>query len=270
MADLLRYPGLARAVLPSSAFASGAATRRGGSAADRGDHADPDATARSTQRDARAAAVSAAGPRSRTWPGVTLTGLPVLGHDAEQHVRTEIPRVFAVSLGLVLLYTLVHFRSVRDALLSLSMVAFSLIVLLAFTRVAGVRLNMINLAALPLLIGMTLDYGIFLVSLARDARRHGRSRDALLDHVSTSARPCSSAPRRRCSASARSRSTACPAVQSLGVVVAVGMIASLGGTLFLLAPLLCSAGGSRPSPRARAEQQDGQDREALPVETSFR
>lgn len=255
--DLLRYPGLARMVLPSSVLA-----------------VDPAARAAPTEaitlilldrpldrRDDRAAVVRDARAALAGLPGATLTGLPVLGHDAEQHVRSEIPRVFAVSLGLVLLYTLVHFRSLRDALLSLSMVAFSLVVLLAFTRLTGVRLNMINLAALPLLIGMTLDYGIFLVSLARDARRHGESRDALLGHVSTSAQAVLVCAASTVLGFGSLAFNSVPAVQSLGIVVAAGMLASLGGTLFLLAPLLlgrrdtedASMKSDAPLPRDAAE-----------------
>ena len=241
VADLLRYPGLARTVLPSSALAAAGA--------------DAGPTEAITlvlldraldERDARALAGEAGRAALDGLPGATLTGLPVLGHDAERHVRSEIPRVFAVSLGLVLLYTLAHFRSARDALLSLSMVAFSLTVLLAFTRCAGVRLNMINLAALPLLIGMTLDYGIFLVSLAREARRRGESRDALLRHVSTSAQAVLVCAASTVLGFGSLAFNSVPAVQSLGVVVAVGMVASLGGTLFLLAPLLLGAPAGRP------------------------
>ena len=251
LADLVRYPGLARSVLPSSTFA---ASRAGAASA-------PAAALPSEaitlilldrpvdQREARAAVVTAArAALAELGGGATLTGLPVLGHDAERHVRTEIPRVFAVSLGLVLLYVLAHFRSVRDALLSMSMVAYSLVLLLAVTRLAGVRLNMINLTALPLLIGMTLDYGIFLVSLARDARRRGAPRDALIGDVATSAQAVLVCAASTVLGFGSLAFNSVPAVQSLGIVVAVGMVASLFGTLFLLAPVLLGASRGEPVP----------------------
>jgi predicted RND superfamily exporter protein len=256
LADLLRYPGLARAVLPSSAFATPSRAASAPTEAITLILLDRPVD----QRDDRASIVKAGrAALDGLGGGVTLTGLPVLGHDAEQHVRTEIPRVFAVSLGLVLLYVLVHFRSARDALLSMSMVAFSLVILLAITRLTGLRLNMINLTALPLLIGMTLDYGIFLVSLSRDAKRHGATREAVIADVATSAQAVLVCAASTVLGFGSLAFNSVPAVQSLGIVVAAGMIASLGGTLFLLAPLLL---GPRKSPPpqgvANADPADGE------------
>ncbi len=231
MADLLRYPRLAQSLLPSAALEPGAAPPTEAITLVSLGHSIDDRTR-------RAAVINAIRLALADLPGATLTGLPVLGHDAEAGVAREVPRVFALSLALVLGYVLVHFRSPRDAMLSLTTAAFGIVVLLAVMRLAGVRLNMINLVALPLLIGMTVDYGIFLVSLARLGRRHGASRESLREHVASSAQAvlvCAGATLLGFGSLAF---TSVPAVQSLGIVVVVGMAAALAGALFLLVPIL--------------------------------
>jgi predicted RND superfamily exporter protein len=73
--------------------------------------------------------------------------------------------VFAVGI-----YLCVHLRNVVDALLTLTPTVFGLGVLLAVLRLLGQKLNMVNLVSLPLLIGIDVDYGIFLVSVSRGLR----------------------------------------------------------------------------------------------------
>jgi uncharacterized protein len=158
--------------------------------------------------------------------------------------RTPATRVFGLALLLVLVYVLVHFRSPRDALLSLTTATFGLVVLLAVTRVAGVRLNMVNLVALPLLIGMTVDYGIFLVSLARIGRGHGGD---MVGHVGSSAQAVIVCAATTLLGFGSLALTSVLAVRSLGIVVVVGMAAALAGALFLLAPLLLMKQGARGS-----------------------
>jgi predicted exporter len=229
VADLLGYRRLAQPLLPSSALEPGAPVPTEAltlvslsSAVD--------------ERSRRMAAVEAARAALADLPGATLAGMSVLGHDAERAVERAVPKLFGVSLAVVLAYVLLHFRSLRDGLLSLTTAAFGMVVLLAVMRLSGVRLNMINLIALPLLIGMTVDYGIFLVSLARLGRQHA----TLREHVASSAQAvlvCAGATLLGFGSLAF---TSVPAVRSLGVVVVIGMIAALAGALFLLAPILMS------------------------------
>jgi uncharacterized protein len=62
------------------------------------------------------------------------------------------------------------FRSWREVLLSFATLAFSLLVLLAVMSLAGWSWNLMNLMALPLLLGAGVDYTIH-IQLA--LRRHG-------------------------------------------------------------------------------------------------
>jgi predicted RND superfamily exporter protein len=224
--DLLNYQRLAQSFLPSAALQQAAAPTEAITLVSLNAPID--------QRARRTRAVEAARTALADLPGATVAGMSVLGHDAERRVERAVPRLFGMSLALVLVYVLVHFRSLRDGLLSLTTAAFGLVVLLAVMRLAGIRLNMINLIGLPLLIGMTVDYGIFLVSLARLGRDAGTVRE----HVASSAQAvlvCAGATLLGFGSLAF---TSVPAVRSLGVVVVIGMAAALVGALFLLTPIL--------------------------------
>ena len=108
-----------------------------------------------------------------------MTGISVIGHDSERTVLRDLPRLSLLSAiaASVLVYLLVRFRNVAEAVLSMLPTVFSLVVLLAAMRLAGQKVNMINLVAAPLLIGIDVDYGIFLVALMRvkHARKVGRA-----------------------------------------------------------------------------------------------
>jgi uncharacterized protein len=159
-------------------------------------------------------------------PGATLTGLPVIGHDADLAVRTELPRLLWIATAMVAGYLLVHFRNPREMLLSLLPAAFGLATLAGIARLTDTHLNMVNLVALPLLIGIDVDYGIYLVSLARRTAAGSAAQAVLVCATSMIA------------GYASLLSTSVPAVQSLGLIVSVGVACCLAGTLFLLCPLL--------------------------------
>jgi predicted RND superfamily exporter protein len=122
-------------------------------------------------------------------------------------------------------------------------------------RLWGVRQNMVNLIGMPLLIVMTVDYGIFLVSLARLGRRHGGTPEALRVHVASCAQAVLVCAGTTLLGFGSLAFTSVPAVRSLGVVVCVGMVAALAGALFLLTPILLTpprGSASLPNPEQGA------------------
>jgi hypothetical protein len=163
--------------------------------------------------------------------GATLTGLPVVGHDAESALGRELSQLLLAAVTLVAGYLLLHFRRLADMLLSLLPAAVGLAILAAIVRLAGIRLNMINLVALPLLIGIDVDYGIYLVSLARPAAPALASAAQAVLICSTS----------MVAGYASLALTDVPAVRSLGEVVALGVVACVFAAMFLLYPVLSAA-----------------------------
>lgn len=233
MGDLLKYRRLAQLMLPSPALQPGAPLPIEAITLVSLSHP-------IDERDSRAAAVNATRQALAGLPGATLTGLPVLGHDAEAGVQRQVAPLFFISLVMVLGYVIVHFRSPRDAALSLTTAVFGMVVLLAVMRLSGTRLNMINLIALPLLIGMTVDYGIFLVSLARLGRAHDAyaSPESLLVHIASAGQAVLVCAGATLLGFGSLVWISVPAVRSLGMVVVIGMVAALFSAFFLLAPVL--------------------------------
>jgi predicted exporter len=91
---------------------------------------------------------------------VTLSGWSLLGRTVLRQVQREIPMISGL-VGITVIAALwLSFRRFIPVLLSLAVLAFSGVLLLACMSLLGWRWNLINLTALPLLLGMGIDYSI--------------------------------------------------------------------------------------------------------------
>lgn len=101
---------------------------------------------------------------------VLLSGWELLGATTLQRVRERLWLVVAPMVLLVLLSLWLAFRRVTEVLLGVAVLLLSGLCLLAVMGLAGWSWNLLNLMALPLMLGTGVDYGIFM-QLA--LRRHG-------------------------------------------------------------------------------------------------
>lgn len=225
--SLLPYRGLSGLILPRSAWMENFAPPN--EAITLLFFRDPPADRAS--RDAR---ISAVRGDLQDLPGVTLTGMSVLAHDTEQAVRQDLPRLLLIALVIVVLYLIVHFRNIGDTILALSPAAFGLAVLLAAMHLAGQKFNLINLIALPLLIGIDVDYGIFLVSLARARPQDSDPESDLISRIAPSCHAILICAATTIFGFGSLIFTSVPAIASLGFSVGIGVAASAVGTLFLV------------------------------------
>ena len=168
-------------------------------------------------------------------PSATVTGLSVIGHDTELQIRTTLVRLLAVAAGAVIVFLWLVFRNLRDVALALLPVAFAVTCLPAIMVLTGDRFNMINLVGLPLLVGIAVDDGIVLVSIARRCRLSGES---ALEQLSASSHAVIVTSLTTVLAFGTLMFTSTPAIQSLGRLTALGMVAALLASLFLLVPIL--------------------------------
>jgi predicted exporter len=218
---LRRYPGLARDFLPR-----------------RGDVGPAEAITiiflrgNLDERGQRDAAIDAVQSALSGLNGTVLTGLPVISRGAEQAVGVELPRLLWIAMALVAGYLLVHFRNIRWMALSLLPAAFGFLTLAALVRIAGIRLNLMNLISLPLLIGIDVDYGIYLVSLARRGNKNSS--------LAGGAHAVCVCATSMIAGYGSLIFTSVPALRSLGLVVAAGAAMCLAGAIFILCPLLAS------------------------------
>ena len=138
------------------------------------------------------------------------------------------------------IYLGIHFRSIADATLAMLPAAFGMLTAMALLRLMGEHLNMLNLVAVPLLIGIDVDYGIFLVNAARRTQVREMSRAELASRVQTSVHAVTVCAMATALGYISLASTSIPAERSLGIAAAMGVATCLAGVLFLLLPVLFS------------------------------
>jgi uncharacterized protein len=108
--------------------------------------------------------------------GVWISGWELLGGTVLATVQKNLWKLLAPMIGLVLLSLWLAFRRSTEILLSLSVLAASGLLLLSIMKLAGWSWNVLNLMALPLILGTGVDYSIFMQLALR--RHHGDRRVA--------------------------------------------------------------------------------------------
>lgn len=108
----------------------------------------------------------------KQWPadGIWLAGWELLGGDVLQVVRRRMWLLVLPMVGLVLLALWVAFRRWSEIGLSLIALTLSGWVVLGVMSACGWSWNLLNLMAVPLVLGTGVDYGIFMQFALR---RHG-------------------------------------------------------------------------------------------------
>ncbi|HMJ64379.1 MAG TPA: MMPL family transporter, partial [Candidatus Binatia bacterium] len=99
--------------------------------------------------------------------GVIVSGWEFLGPTIFDLVMKDFPRVMVPIALLVVISLWLAFRSFREVLLSLTTLAFSAIALQTIMDWLGWRWNLLNIMALPLLLGMGVDYSIHILLALR-------------------------------------------------------------------------------------------------------
>ncbi|MBC7835822.1 MAG: MMPL family transporter [Phycisphaerales bacterium] len=176
---------------------------------------------------------------------VTVAGIAAVSAELEEAVRHGLPQSVALSFVLVLLWLILVFRRPVDVLLALVPLVFAAGTTVLFVIAMGQAFNPINSVAIPLLDGIAVDSGVFLVSVYR---AHGGTRDELRIHLRSTTHAVLLSVGTTATAFAALCFTHTPAVRSLGFVSAVGVVASGMGALFLLMPILIRRATGRVIP----------------------
>lgn len=95
------------------------------------------------------------------------TGFPVIYFDSSRSTFRGLMRSSLLALPVVVLAVLLHFRELSATLLTLVPLVVAAVAMPALMRLFGVPHNVANVVALPLLIGMSADYGLQLVHHSR-------------------------------------------------------------------------------------------------------
>jgi predicted exporter len=119
----------------------------------------------------RAEAAKVMGLNAELPPDTWLTGWEMLGASVLTQVRIDFWRVVGPMVGLLIASLALAFRRPVEVVLSLVSLLFSLACLLAFMRWAGWSWNLMNLMAIPLVLGVGVDFSIHMQLALR--RHHG-------------------------------------------------------------------------------------------------
>ncbi len=168
-------------------------------------------------------------------PGVQAVSHKWFSAILRRSLERDFRRFLLSASAVVLLVLIVALRRVRHVILCLLPAATGLIAMLAVMGLLGMKVNMFNMAASVLVVGLSIDYGIFMV---RRSARHGGAAEWA---VATSALTTVSG----FGALSLARH---PAMFSLGITVVLGIIPAMVCALVVLPSL------QRRQPVDRVEQ----------------
>ncbi len=159
-----------------------------------------------------------------------LSGWTYTLQDLVQWAKGKMVELSAIMIAFNVLLLAVLYRRVFPIAVLMASLALSFGAMLATLKVFGVALNLFNVLAFPLVLGIGVDYGIYVVVAVRagiDLQRTIASvvKPVLLSGLTTTAGFASLALARN------------PALQGLGIVCAVGVAWCLVATFFFIVPL---------------------------------
>ena len=160
--------------------------------------------------------------------GVWLSSWSLLGQAVLREVKHNLWKVLLPMAGLVLLSLWLAFGRMAEISLSLGVLLLSGLCLLAVMKIAGWSWNVLNLMALPLILGTGVDYSLFM-QLA--LRRHGGSLAAARRSVGRALWLCGGAAVAGFGSLGFSSNAG---MASLGQVCAAGLVCNMLISIFLL------------------------------------
>ncbi len=109
---------------------------------------------------------------AQVHPSIIITGIRVVTAEFLTLVKKDFEIAAIVSLITVLLLVVAKYRSPRAILVCMVPLLFSIVALMGVMRLAGIKINFVNMISIPLLIGTGVDYGIYIISRYLEDQRH--------------------------------------------------------------------------------------------------
>jgi uncharacterized protein len=188
---------------------------------------------------------------------ISLSGWPLLGTVTLARVKERLWLVVLPMVGLVLISLWLAFRNVREVMLGIAVLLMSGLCLLAFMVLNGWTWNLLNLMALPLILGTGVDYGIF---IQLGLRRHGGDVAVVRHSIGRALLLCGGTAIAVFGSLAWSANVG---MASLGKVCAIGILANMLISIYLLPAWWC-----RTMNRTQFPGQGGSPASDLPAKPS--
>lgn len=147
------------------------------------------------------------------------------GEQLNRETVKDFVRFFIGAIVLVIALLFVLFRNIKKLMLAFLPVLSGIIIMLAIMTMCGIRFNIFNMVATILVIGLAVDYGIFIVSTCEKTTNYAACNAVLVSGLTTFVGFGSLMAARH------------PAMNSIGVTVAAGIIPSLLCALIVLPSL---------------------------------
>ncbi|MDC0684563.1 MMPL family transporter [Sorangium atrum] len=177
-------------------------------------------------------------------PRAMLTGYSRLEASLRETLAHDMPRIALVAGALVLLALSASLRSARDIALAAIVVASEISLVLLLIRVLGIPLHAYDALVIPVLLGITVDEGMFLLHRAREIEAAGGG-DAVIREMLRREGPA-------IAATALTTAAGFSALAFCGFdgLRDLGRVGALGSAVGLVVALLVVPAGLRLWPRA--------------------
>ena len=173
-------------------------------------------------------------------PSAIITGFGDLERGLARTLTSDLPRVLAGALGIVMLILGASLRRISRVALAIGVLFVEIAIVLVVSRLAGVRWHVYDALVLPVLLGITLDEVLFLLEAAE---RHGIE-EAIAEQ----------APLGTATALTTASGFAALVVCRFEGLVDVGKVGALGSTVGLLVSLVLVPAAFRLRRSARAAE----------------
>ena len=165
--------------------------------------------------------------KDKTLPyGVRMVSQSAFGRELTAVLKKDCTRFILLALGGNLLLLCILLRRIPLALAAFLPTGVGLAVLFGILGGLGIRINLFGVIAIPLLIGMGVDYGVFMAMEGAGGENSATARAVVVAGLSTIVGFGSLALARH------------PALHSIGLTVLIGLAGAITAACVLVAPLV--------------------------------
>jgi predicted RND superfamily exporter protein len=162
----------------------------------------------------------------KALPGIRLVSQSRFGDNVGRAIIKDFSRYMLLTSILVLALLLVVFRNPSRVMLVLVPVVTGLVCMLGIMGMLGLEFNIFNIAATILIIGLCVDYGIFMVCRLTEGSNHAANKAVLVSGLTTLAGLGALALAQH------------PSMHSIGITVLLGIGTGIPAALLVI-PALC-------------------------------
>jgi hopanoid biosynthesis associated RND transporter like protein HpnN len=178
-----------------------------------------------------------------------VTGQPVVGYESTRLIASSFRLGLAYAFALVAGIAALMIRRVRETVLAMVPLILGTLWTVGVMQLAGLKLNLVNVWAFPLIIGSAAEYGLYIILQCLESPEHGGgSRLTRSTVMAVMFNGLTTITGFGSLLVAHHRG-----VWSLGLLLVIGSVMTLTASLVVLPTLVCLGGGRLRSP---AEERD--------------